>query len=121
MRKLRTVYPFGLNARTGDEYMQEKDNDNIFSKFPSLIRRKDWHKTRTKNTASNTFIVDQFIYIINESLCTNIINTINLIRVLLTSLKKSQCRTLIDRIDDYLSAKHDNYPYFQFFEAAVTS
>ena len=43
----------------------------------------------------------------------------NLIRVLLSSLKKSQCRTLADRINDYLLDKHDTFHFSQFFSAAL--
>ena len=107
MLTLRTVYPYGLNSRVGDEYKPENANSSIISRFPSLKRIKEHQKVRTKLPTSNTFILDNFIYIINESLRTNIKNTMNLIRVLLSSLKKSHCRTLADRINDYLLDKHD--------------
>ena len=43
----------------------------------------------------------------------------NLIRVLLTSLKKTQCRVLFSRISDFLSSKHDSFLFTQFFNAAL--
>ena len=119
MRKLRTVYPFGLNDRTGDEYMFEKGNENIFLQFPPLPRVKNSQKVRTKNPTSNTFIVDNFIYIINESIRSNLRNTMNLIRVLLSSLKKAHCRILFNSIQDFLSSKHESFRYVQFFDAAL--
>ena len=119
MLKLRTVYPFGLNDRVGDEYMAERDCTNIFSKFPSLIRMKERYKIRTKTPASNNFIVDNFIYIINEALRTDIRNSMNLIRVLLSSLKKAHCRILFDRINDFLAQKHSTFLFAQYFNAAL--
>ena len=119
MLKLRTVYPYGLNDRVGDEYMQEKDCLNIFSKFPALSRSKVRHKIRTKNSVSDPLIVDHFIYIVNHALSTDIRNAMNLIRVLLSSLKKAHCRILFDRINDYLSEKNDTYLFTQYFEAAL--
>ena len=119
MLTLRTVYPYGLNSRIGDEYIPENDNLSIISRFPSLKRIKEHHKVRTKLPTSNTFILDNFIYIINESLRHNIKNTMNLIRVLLSSLKKSHCRILADRINDYLLEKHDTFRFSQFFSAAL--
>jgi len=119
MLTLRTVYPYGLNSRVGDEYKPENANSSIISRFPSLKRIKEHQKVRTKLPTSNTFILDNFIYIINESLRTNIKNTMNLIRVLLSSLKKSHCRTLADRINDYLLDKHDTFRFSQFFSAAL--
>ena len=119
MLTLRTVYPYGLNSRVGDEYIPEYHNSSIFSKFPALKRIKQHLKVRTKFPTSNTFILDNFIYIINESIRNNIKNTMNLIRVLLSSLKKSHCHILADRINDYLLDKHDTFRFSQFFSAAL--
>ena len=119
MLKLRTVYPYGLNDRVGDEYMTDKDSCDIYSKFPSLSRMKEQYKVRTKTSSSSTFVVDNFIYIVNESLRSNLRNTMNLIRVLLSSLKKAQCRILFDRISDFLSGKSETFRYAQYFVAAL--
>ena len=119
MLKLRTVYPFGLNDRIGDEYIQTRNHDHIFSKFPPLIKIKERHKIRAKYDTSNTFIVDHFLYIINDSLRTNLPNTMNLVRVLLSSVKKSNCRILFDKITSFLSEKHDSYRFSQYFLAAL--
>ena len=43
----------------------------------------------------------------------------NLIRVLLSSVKKKDCQILFDRINDFLSSKHDAYPFFHFYNAAL--
>ena len=94
MLKLRTVYPYGLNDRIGDEYMSDRDNFYVYSRFTSLSRLREQYKIRTKTPSSNTFIVDNFIYILNESLRSSLCNTMNLVRVLLSSLKKAHCRIL---------------------------
>ena len=119
MLKLRTVYPYGLNDRIGDEYMVEKDCCDIFSKFPPLNRLKEQYKICTKTSSSSPFIVDNFIYIISESLRSSLPNTMNLIRVLLMSLKKAQCRILFDRISEFLSEKSETFRYTQYFAATL--
>jgi len=119
MLKLRTVFPYGLNDRIGDEYMTEKDCSNINSKFPTLKRMKNRHRVRSKSFASSAFIQKHFIYIVNESLRTNLRNSMNLIRVLLSSLKKSSCKFLSNSITEYLSEKHDSFLFYQFFLAAL--
>ena len=119
MLKLRTVFPYGLNDRVGDEYMENRDHDVIFSKFPSLVKIKERFKVRTRSKTSSSFMADNFIYIINESIRTNFRNTMNLIRVLLSSLKRSLCRKLYDSITTFLSNKHENYRFSQFFLAAL--
>ena len=48
MLKLRTVYPFGLNDRIGDEYITERGNIIISNKFPSLKRHNKHSRSRTK-------------------------------------------------------------------------
>ena len=119
MLKLRTVFPYGMNDRIGDEYMSEKESININSKFPPLKRIKDHHKVRSKLSTSNDFICKNFLYIVNESFRTNLKNTMNLIRVLLSSLKKSSCKKLLDTITDFLAEKHDSYMFSQYLNAAL--
>ena len=119
MLKLRTVYPYGLNDRIGDEYMSDRDNFYVCSRFPSLSRLREQYKIRTKTPSSNTFIVDNFIYILNESLRSSLCNTMNLVRVLLSSLKKAHCRILYERLSDYLASKSETFFYTQYFEAAL--
>ena len=119
MLRLRTVFPHGLNDRIGDEYMTERDSSNIFSKFPPLKRIKERQRIRSKNFSSSDFICQNFIYIMYESLRVNLRNSMNLIRVLLSSLKKSLCRILFDKITEHLSEKHDSFSYFQYFQAAL--
>ena len=119
MLKLRTVFPHGLNDRVGDEYMSEKDCCNVNSKFPPLKRIKDRHRVRSKTFTSSNFICKNFIYIVNESLRTNLRNTMNLIRVLLSSLKKSSCKLLFSNITDYLSNKNESFLFSQYFNAAL--
>ena len=119
MLRLRTVSPHGLNDRIGDEYMSDKDCYNINSKFPTLKRNKVRHRVRSKTFTSSDFISKNFIYIINESFRTNLRNSMNLIRVLLSSLKKSSCKFLFDNITEYLSQKHDSFLFSQYFQAAL--
>ena len=119
MLKLRTVFPYGLNDRVGDEYMTDKNNTTIATKFPTLKRTHNRHRVRTKIHTSSDIITDHFLYIVNESFRRNLRNTMNLIRVLLSSLKKSNCKILYGRISDYLADKHDSFLYVQYFQAAL--
>lgn len=118
MLKLRTVYPYGLNDRIGDEFTQDV-RENIFRRFPSLPRLQERYKVRTRMPTSSQAILDNFIYIVNESIRTNIKNTMNLIRVLLSTLKRSHCKRLIDTINDYIDNKADSYLFYHFFEATL--
>ena len=119
MLKLRTVFPYGLNDRVGNEYMTDKGNSIIYNEFPALKRYSKHSRVRTKTKVSHNLIVDHFPYIIMESIKTNRRNTMNLIRVLLASLNKSSYKKLGDIINDFLLDKHDQFLYSQFFLAAL--
>ena len=119
MLSLRTVFPFGLNDRVEDEYMTEKGNCNIASKFPTLKRIGNRLRVRTKTYTSSEFISSHFIYILNESFRKNIKNSMNLARVLLALLSKSASKSLHGTISDFLAEKHDTYLYTQYFLASL--
>ena len=119
MLKLRTVYPYGLNDRVGDEYMTDRKNAIVFSKFPPLKRQCDHHRVRTKHTVIPNLILDHFPYIIMESIKTNRRNTMNLIRVLLSSLRKSHLKKVGYIFSDFLDSKSDNFLFHQYFYAAL--
>ena len=99
--------------------MADRECNDIFSRFPSLKRVIDRQKVCIKNTTSNDFVINNFLYIVNESLRTDLKNTMNLIRVLLSSLKRSKCRILFDRINDFLLHKHDTFIFSQYFISAL--
>ena len=119
MLKLRTVSPYGLNDRIGDEYMTERGNNIIFTRFPSLKRYNKHVRVRTKAGVSQNLLIDHFPYIIMESIKTDLRNTMNLIRVLLSSLRKSSYKKLGDIINDFLLNKHDNFFFSHYFLAAL--
>ena len=119
MLKLRTVFPYGLNDRIGNECMTNKGNSIICHNFPSLKRHKKHSRVRTKSKISHDLVVDHFPYIVMESIKTNRRNTMNLIRVLLSSLNKSSYKKLGDIITDFLLDKNENFLYSQYFLTAL--
>ena len=119
MLRLRTVFPYGLNDRIGNEYMTDRGHHVICSQFPPLKRQNNHFRVRTKTRVSNNLLLRHFPYIVMESIRTNRRNTMNLIRVLLSSLNKSSYKKLGDIINDFLLDKHDNFPFSQFFLAAL--
>ena len=109
MLKLRTVFPYGLNDRIGDEYMTDKGSSIICNKFPSLKRHSKHSRVRTKARISHDLLVKHFPYIVMESIKTNRRNTMNLIRTLLSSLNKASYKKLGDVINDFLFKTHDDF------------
>ena len=119
MLKLRTVFPYGLNDRIGNEHMADKGNSIICNQFPPLKRYNKHTRARTKRKVSHSLLVDHFPYIIMESIKSNRRNTINLIRVLLANLPKSCYRKMGDTINDFLLSKNDNFLFSHYFLAAL--
>ena len=119
MLRLRTVFPYGLNDRIGNEYMTDRGDPLICKQFPPLKRNQNHFRVRTKTKVSDNLILSHFPYIVMESIRTNRRNTMNLIRVLLSSLNKPSYKKLGDIINDFLLDKHDNFPFSQFFCAAL--
>ena len=120
MLKLQTVYPFGLNDRIGDEYMTDREENIVSLRFPPLKRiKKHTVRVRTKNNTKNDFITKNFIYIIMESIREDRKNSMNLIRVLLSSLRKAQVKKIGETIQDFLEEKSENFQFIQYFLAAL--
>ena len=99
--------------------MPEKDNSNVNSTFPTLKRMSVRHRVGSDIFTFNYFIGKNFVYIINESLRNNLRNTMNLIRILLSCLKKSTYKHLFDSITDYLSDKRDSFWFSQYSQSAL--
>ena len=119
MLKLRTVYPYGLNDRIGDEYMTDRKHSIVFPKFPSLKRQCNHYRGRTKDTVVSKTLLDHFPYIVMDSIKTSRRNTMNLIRVLLSSLRKAHLKKVGDILTDFLDCKSETFLFTQYFYAAL--
>ena len=91
--------------------MAEKGNHTICTKFLPLKRNSNHVRVRTKAAVSPNLLINHFPYIIMESIKTNRRNTMNLIRVLLSSLKNASYKKLGDIINDFLQNKNDNFSF----------
>ena len=87
MLKLRTVFPFGLNARIGDEFMDDSKDNPISPKFPKLVRQFV-KGTKGNNLNKNNISAESFLAELKIILETNIKDAMNFIRVSLHSFTK---------------------------------
>ena len=115
MLKMRTVYPFGLNDRVGDEFQKDGDENLISSKFPKLPRQF------VKNTKGNhqyksQMSADQFLGEIDSVLQLNVKEAMNLIRVSLYSFNKKLLKQIFCSIEDTI-LNIDTNPYRQWYLA----
>ena len=121
MLKLRTVYPYGLNDRIGDEHRNTTGGSMIASRFPPLKRSAPFRgvERRRPINPSVLFNADNFHENLKIMLADNLPNAMNHIRIQLTSMKKSSLRKLHTLLNDEVSSKADNFVFAQWYNAAI--
>ena len=121
MLKLRTVYPFGLNDRIGDEHRNTTGVSMIACRFPPL-KRSAPTRGLTRRRPTNmvfSFDADDLHDRFKITLADNLPNAMNFIRITLSSMKKSCLRKLHTLFNDELSSKADDFKFAQWYNAAV--
>ena len=121
MLKLRTVYPFGLNDRIGDEHRNTTGVSMIACRFPPL-KRSAPTRGLTRRRPTNmvfSFDADDLHDRFKITLADNLPNAMNFIRITLSSMKKSCLRKLHTLFNDELSSKADDFKFAQWYNAAI--
>ena len=103
MLEVRTVYPYGLNDRIGDEYKDENTHSAVFNKFPSLPRNFPRITRGKSHIGIAKMTKDTFLHDLDELLSNRIQETPNYIRIVLSSSKKSTLRDIYTFINNKLS------------------
>ena len=116
MLKLRTVYPYGLNDRIGNEYRSTLSS-SIASRFPKL-ERKHQRGSRVRSTRKINSHID-IILELSSVLHGNIKNAMNTIRLLLESKTKRILKYFVTTINDFLERQSENFPYTSWYLAAL--
>ena len=117
MLLLRTVYPYGLNDRIGNEFKRDRAAP-IATQFPSLKRNKVHNniRSRIKNPTNETI---DFVKLLSSKLITDLPNAMNFLRYLLSPLKKKILRKIAGDISEFLAQHHDNFPFKTWYFAAL--
>ena len=119
IRTLRTAHPYGLNDRLGDDYMKDQDTSMIGSKFPPLKRSFQRVSRGINRKGNNNLNYLQFLSKLDTMLKENIKESLNFIRVALSTMKKAQLKLLGDHINDFLLNKPDDFPFVQWYSVAL--
>ena len=81
MHELQTIFPYGLNDRTGDEFKNDNKHISIAANFSSLPR-KHIHANGGKNYEGVPLLLQQqFLDDLNHMLNTSIKDAPNFIRI----------------------------------------
>ena len=115
--KLRTVFPYGLNDRVGDEYKSSDHEGLIGKKFPPLSRKHQRFARGSHNTKNNCNpkeFVKKFLHNLKHDLP----NILNFSRVSLLSMNKSSLKQIVIVLNEQMNNK-DNENKLQWITAAL--
>ena len=119
MMELRTVYPYGLNDRMGDEYKTENTHVNVANKFPSLPMKFIRVNRGTLHKGTSKLLPNEFMSDLSRLLETSVIDIPNVIRVTLCSTKKCHLKIVHQLLNDKLSNEFSDCLFGQYFHQAV--
>ena len=123
MMKLRTVYPYGLNEKTGEENnfgQTERNYDIVGKNFPKLPRLSERTcESRHRKNNFSSFDCKQFLENFSNQLNNSIRNAANYIRVVLSSMKKKHMKELACHFREILEGEGDDYSSLQWYMIAL--
>ena len=117
MLKLRTVYPYGLNDRVGDEFKVEKNQKLIGQQFPKLSRNFN-RRSRGNSNNSTHLDVETFLNNVDNLLKTYLPECMNYIRITISSLPKNIVKEIRELINDTILIQED-LEFSQWYLAAI--
>ena len=106
MLKLRTVYPYGLNDRMGDEWKTESNQKLIGRQFPKLVRNFS-RNTKGNNKNQNDLDPVTFLNIVEHLLQFDLVQCMNYIRIKVASLSKSVLKQVREIISDTILVQEE--------------
>jgi hypothetical protein len=112
MLKLRTVYPFGMNEKVGDEWVLDKLTP-VSTKFPKLNRSA---RVTKGNKSNRNKTLESFLDSLKLVLDTRVKEAMNFLRVFLFSSSKKALKSIYTDLADLLNNCSD--PYAQWYKAA---
>ena len=109
MMLLRTVYPYGLNDRVGDEYKTANTYINVANKFLSLPRKYIRANRETLHKGISKLLPNEFISNLSDILESSITDAPNFIRVSLYSMKKCDLKIVHELVNAKLSNESSDF------------
>ena len=89
MHELRTISPYGLNDRIGDEFNNDNKHINVAAKSSSLPRKCSCANRGKNHKGVPRLLPQQSVKDLNQMLNTSIKDTPNFIRISISGMKKS--------------------------------
>ena len=119
MKKLRTIYPYGLNEKAKKKKSKTVDNGSIGNLFPPLPRTGE-RPSSSRNNRNNHFSAitkDEFFVQFDMAIQNNIKTSMNLIRKIIDKVKKKALKEIVFSIID--NHWNENEKYKQWYSFVV--
>ena len=119
MHELRTIFPYGLNDKIGDEFKTDNKHINVAVKFSSLPRKYSRANRGKNNKGVPRLLPQQFLKDLNHMLNTSIKDTPNFIRISISSMKKSYLKTTHELMSAKLCDSTPDFIFSIYYHQAI--
>ena len=114
MLKLKTLYPYGLNDKVGDEHKDNLAYTDVGLRFSALERQYDCINRGSKHKGTEKLFPNTFFQTFLSMFKIDKLNHfLNFIRTSLSSMKKSSLKIVFDQVNTRYKNK-TNRPFVQY-------
>ena len=119
MHELRTIFPYGLKNRIGDEFKTDNKHINFAAKFPSLPRKYSRANRGKNHKGVPRLSPQQFVKDLNQMLNTSIKDAPNFIRISISSMKKSYLKITHQLLSKKLCDSLSDFIFSIYYHQAI--
>ena len=117
--ELRTIFPYGLNDRIGDEFKTDNKHINVAAKFSSLPRKYSRANRGKNHKGVPRLLPQQFVKDLNQMLNTSIKDAPNFIRISISSMKKSYLKITHQLLSTKLCDSPSDFIFSIYYHQAI--
>ena len=119
IHELRTIFPYGLNDRIGDEFKTDDKHINVAAKFSSLPRKYSHANHGKCHKGVACLLPQQFVKDLNQVLNTSIKDAPSFIRISISSVKKSYLKIIHQLLSTKLCDSPPDSIFFIYYHQAI--
>ena len=119
IHELRTIFPYGLNGRIGDEFKTDNKHINVADKFSSLPRKYSRANRGKSHKGVPRLLPQQFVKDLNQILNTSIKDAPNFIRISISSMKKSYLKITHQLLSTKLCDSPPDFIFSIYYHQAI--
>ena len=119
MHELRTIFPYGLNDKIGDEFKTNKKHIIVAAKFSSLPRKYSRANRGKNHKGVPHLLPQQFVKDLNQMLNTSIKDAPNFIRISISSMKKSYLKITHQLLSTKLCDSPTDFIFSIYYHQAI--